>query len=137
MADQPAPGERPIPAEAELEASSALFLTELDRLREMEKRKRGYPAIEARLRLAREIEETTAGLTTLGRYQTRLIRLQNESVGAAETAVRSPHVIIDDWRQAERRLHEARVALERAVDEADRLREEHRRAFDSERGNEV
>lgn len=133
MTDESTPSVHAVPGEAELLASSSLFLTELDRIREMEVRKREVPATEARLSLAREIEEGAAGLMTLGRYQTRLVRMQNEWVGTSETSLRAPQVIIEDWREAERKLHDARVAMEQAADEADRLREEHRRAFDGER----
>lgn len=133
MTDHPTLSDGGASAEAELLASSSLFLTELDRLREMEVRKRGVPATQARLSLAREIEDGLAGLMTLGRYQTRLIQLENEALGEAPPSTRAASLILDDWRAAERKLHDARRALERAADEADTLRDEHRRAFDAER----
>ena len=117
--------------EDQLDQSSQVFLTEIDRLRELEHRKRALPATdEARPRIAREVEDIVIGLLSLSRYQTRLIDLESEAAGHARVP-RPPSAILDDWRAAERRLHLARTSLDRASDETDRLRDEHRESLRS------
>jgi hypothetical protein len=116
-------------AERDLQASSALFMTGLERATELERRKVHLaPGDEARDGLAREIEAITLDLVSRGRYQTRLIQLEEQALDG-QPEVRHPSDVLEDWRAAERRLSEARIELERASDEADRLREEHRHAF--------
>jgi hypothetical protein len=121
-------------ARDELLHSSAVFITELEQLLEMERRKRALDSSDPdRIPLAREIEELTVGLVSRSRYQTRLLQLEAqewrfEERGFEEEPARAPLAVIQDWRAAERRLYEARLALERASDETDRLREEHHRS---------
>jgi hypothetical protein len=116
-------------AERDLQASSALFMTGLERATELERRKQHLaPGDPARDDLAREIEAITLDLVSRGRYQTRLIELEDQALDARPDE-RRPGEVLEDWRAAERRLNEARIELERASDDADRLRDEHRRAF--------
>jgi hypothetical protein len=124
-------------AEAELMRSSAVFLTELERIAEMERRKRALaPGDAERPGLAHEIEDATGELLALSRYQTRLIELEHDALRGSTPPVqpRPVHVILEDWRAAERDLYDARTAMERAGDLADRLRREHQGAVDSRRG---
>jgi hypothetical protein len=121
--------------ERELQRSSAEFLTELGRIDGMERRKREMPGRDdQRLPLAHEIEDATISLVGLSRYQTRLIELENQSLGESAQSERKPSAILDDWRAAERVLRDARAAMERATDVADHLREEHRRTLRSRIG---
>jgi len=119
--------------EQELQESSRQFLIELEHLTTLEQRKKDMaPADPARLPLAREIEDASVQLMSRSRYQTRLLQLEKQSRGEREARPRRPHEILEDWRGAERRLHDARSAMEQAIDEADRLRDEHRRSFGRE-----
>lgn len=121
-------------AENDLQASSDMFLAAVGRLEELERAKRDMPTHgEGRELLAREIEEIVLDLVARGRYQTRLIELQEQAADGQE-ASRRPSIVLEEWRTAERRLHEARMELEHASDAADRLREEHRRSFRPENG---
>ena len=129
----PAGAEEARSAEINLQESSVLLVSALERAMELERLKQrleiGDPA---RDELAREIEDITHELVSRGRYQTRLVRLQERFVNGMPDH-RHPSVVLEEWRDAERRLHEARAEVERASDAADRLREEHRRAFERER----
>ena len=116
-------------AESPLERPQQVFLAEIERLAALERRKQQMgPDDEQRMVLARQVEDVAMDLMTLSRYQTRLVTLEAQSIGAAHGNGRSSHAILDDWRAAERRLHDARMVMERASDDADRLREEHRRS---------
>jgi hypothetical protein len=116
--------------EQELQRFSDMFLTELDRVEGMERQKREMTGRDAaRVPLAHEIEDATIGLVGMSRYQTRLIEMESQALGAPEVDKRTPTVILDEWRAAERTLHDARTAMERATDLADGLRDEHRRSM--------
>jgi hypothetical protein len=117
-------------SEHDLRTSSALFLSELERLRELELQKQTMaPGAELRVSTARQVEDLTLHLVTLSRYQTRLIELQERELAVPDPEVRPARVILEEWRAAERRLNDARSELERASDAADRLREEHKRTL--------
>lgn len=134
MADQengpdPAGAEEARTAEIILQESSVVLVSALERAMELERLKQDLPIGDpARENLAREIEDIIHELVSRGRYQTRLVRLQDRAI-QGEPAVRAPSTVLEEWRAAEQRLHEARAEIERASDEADRLREEHRRSF--------
>jgi hypothetical protein len=114
--------------ERELMASSDAFMAQLGRLEELEQRKRVMlPLDEERLPVAREIEDLTVSLVGLSRYQTRLVAIEL-SPGPAGDDPRKPAVVLAEWRTAEREARDARSAMEKAVDTADRLRDEHGRA---------
>lgn len=116
--------------EDQLTQSSQVLLTEVERLIELERRKIELPyGASERVMLASEIEDITIGLLSLGRYQTRLVRLEEQAAGNASGPPRDPNAILAEWRKAEARLHEARSAVERANDEVDRLRDEHRESM--------
>jgi hypothetical protein len=118
------------PDEQELQRSSQEFLDELKRIDDMERRKALMSPRDAeRVSLAQDIEDATIGLVGLSRYQTRLIELEKQSLGSDAQPGRKPAEILEEWRQAERQLRDARTALERATDAADALREEHRRSM--------
>jgi hypothetical protein len=118
------------PDEQELQRSSQEFLDELKRIDGMERRKALMSPRDAeRVSLAQDIEDATIGLVGLSRYQTRLIELEKQSLGSYGQPGRKPAEILEEWRQAERELRDARTALERATDAADALREEHRRSM--------
>jgi hypothetical protein len=120
-------------SEEELQASSRQFLIELEHLTTLERRKREMdPSDPRRLPLAHEIEDASVQLMSRSRYQTRLVLVEKQSRGEPEAQPRRPHEILEDWRGAERRLHEVRSEMERAIDDADRLRDEHRRSVRSE-----
>jgi len=113
-------------AQAQLHRSGEVFLAEVQRLASLERRKQAMePGDDARASAALEIEDVSVGLATLSRYQTRLIQLQDQMLGGVTGDPRKPHEIIEEWREAERQLHEARTAMEQASDRADRLRQEH------------
>jgi hypothetical protein len=123
-------GDKPDPngTEQRLQDSSRAFLIELDRLKELEDQKSAMSRDDPdRFALAQEIEDGAQGLTSLSRYQTRLIGLQQASLDVQDAPKRPQATILGEWRDAERRLHEANAASARASDEADRLREEYRR----------
>jgi hypothetical protein len=118
--------------EQELQRSSQEFLGELERIDGMERRKREMPPRDdERAPLAHEIEDATIGLVGLSRYQTRLVEMEQQSLGEVGQSIRKPARILDEWRAAERDLRDARAALERATDLADGLRAEHRRSLGS------
>jgi len=113
----------------ELARSSKEFLTEIERIQGIELRKKVMPAWEEeRIYLAREIEDATVGLVGLSRYQTRLVEMAHQHSVAAGGSARPPSDILVEWRAAERDLRDARLAMERAMDRADGLRNEHRRS---------
>jgi hypothetical protein len=119
-------------SELELQRSSHEFLGELGRLDQMERRKQEMsPRDDQRGPLAREIEDATIGLVGLSRYQTRLIEMEKQALGEDGRPARRAAEILDEWRAAERSLHDARAAMEHATDRADQLREEHRRSLHS------
>jgi hypothetical protein len=121
-------------AETSLDRSGQVFLAEIERLAELERRKQEMaPDDEARLDVAHQVEGLVMDLTMLSRYQTRLVALESQSLGVDAGDERSTPAILEAWRAAERRLHETRMAMERASDDADRLRAEHRRSMLRER----
>jgi hypothetical protein len=134
MSNEPTGSEARSAAESELQASSELFLNEVERLATLEREKQQMAPGAEREAKAREIEDVALDLVSRSRYQTRLVEMQAQSMDEAEAAPRPAGVIIEEWRAAERRLNDARSALERATDEADRLRDEHRRSARQRRG---
>lgn len=122
--------ERAAASENELLASSDKFLSQLAEIDGLERKKRvKLPEDDERLTLAREIEDLTLGLVGLSRYQTRLVEMARQSLDMAVAEPRLPRVVMSEWRDAERTLRDARDAMERASDTADRLRDEHGRAM--------
>ena len=122
-------------AESKLQRSSAAFLADLDRLKGLELAKRAMASDDpARPVLARSIEDLVGILLGRSGYQRRLA---DEGIQQFHSgAHRHPSAVLDDWRDAERRLIEGRSLLQRATDDAERYREEYRAAFamESDRG---
>lgn len=130
MADPIVPDVGVSATERELQGSSESFLIDLAQLEGLELQKRQMAADDPlRAPLARQIEHRTLALVVQSRYQSRLIDIewQSEHPGS-ETTSRQPVVVAAEWREAERRLRDARTALDRATDVAERLRDEHWRA---------
>jgi hypothetical protein len=117
----------------ELQRSSRAFLADLAELEEMEVRKAAMaPGDPERPNLARAIEDKATILLGRSAYQRRLA-IEGFHQSEQEIPPRRAHAVLADWRDAERRLMEARSALERAIDDADRFRVEYRAAFDATR----
>jgi hypothetical protein len=116
----------------ELQRSSTAFLADLDELEEMERRKAAMsPDDPARPDLARAIEDRATILLGRSAYQRRLA-----VEGFRQSDIARPRpvsAVLADWRDAERRLMEARSSLERAMDDSERYRSEYRTAFDAAR----
>lgn len=126
---------------AELRQTSDLFMQRLDRLHDLESRKRELPPDDAEfVRLAREIEDLSRALLHTGGQQVELAEVVHHQAKRNQVAVDQPIrdtpprrdavAILADWRGAERRLS---AAAEGSDDEAgaradvERLREEYRR----------
>jgi hypothetical protein len=132
--------------EPNLPAVSDAMLANLDRLRALELEKRNLPVGSPRLiELATEIEELAA--TVLGSTDTQ-VDLAKEAVREAKAGVIDPdttieemaaaprelHVVLDEWREAERRLGEVGSDTPEALGlraEIELLRNEYRRSHDA------
>jgi hypothetical protein len=127
---------------ADLRQASDLFMQRLDRLQELETRKRELPPDEPEfVRLAREIEDLSRALLWAGSQQVELAEEVHHEAKENDVAVdqsirdtpprRDAVSILAEWRAAERRLaaaapgsgdeHEARADSERLRDEYRRL----------------
>ena len=126
---------------AELRRVSDEFMGRLDRLYELESRKRelppGHPEF---IRLAREIEDLSRALLFSGGQEVELAEEVQADVKSGETIVNEPIrdtpsrrdavIVLAEWRAAERRLAAAPAGSDderAAAAESDRLREEYRR----------
>lgn len=126
---------------AELRHASDTFMQRLDRLHELESRKRELPPDQPEfIRLAREIEDMARALLFTGGQQVELAEEVHREAKANDIAVdqsirdtpprRDAVAILADWRAAERRLAAAAAGSgEEATAQADvgRLRDEYRR----------
>jgi len=126
---------------AGLRRASDEFMQRLDRLYELESRKRELPPDEPEfVRLAREIEDLARALLFAGGQQVELAEEVHSDIKQGETIVDQPIretpprraavTILAEWREAERRLVAAAPGTndEREAKAAvDRLREEYRR----------
>jgi hypothetical protein len=114
-------------AEDELQRSSDEFLMALEALRAMEQEKRAMESDDPRRQgLAIDIEELSLGLLGRSQYQTQLV---GEAAPDGTVAPRPAHSVLDDWRDAERRLREAHVAVRRVSLESTRFQDEYRRSI--------
>jgi hypothetical protein len=125
---------------AELRQTSDLFMERLDRLHELESRKRELaPGEPEFVRLAREIEDMARALLYTGGEQVELAEAVHHEAKQNDVAVdqsirdtppkRDAVTILADWRAAERRLAAAEIGSEderSAQHDVDRLREEYR-----------
>ena len=126
---------------ADLRRASDLFIQRLDRLQELETRKRELPPDEPEfVRLAREIEDVARALLYAGGQQVELAeavhRDSKENDVANDQPIRDTPprrdavIILAEWRAAERLLAAADIGSEDeqgARSDVDRLREEYRR----------
>lgn len=117
----------------ELLSSSEVLLAELRRIESLERQKQvaTLGSDEQRL-LALQVEAGVLDLLFRSRYQTRLLELEEPE--ATQDAPRRPAQVLDEWRTAQRRLDDLRRDLERAADQTERLRLEHRRSAAYYRG---
>lgn len=124
---------------ADLRRASDLFVQRLDRLQELETRKRELPPDEPEfVRLAREIEDMARALLYAGGEQVELAETVHRESKQNDVANDQPIrdtpprrdavIILAEWRAAERRLAAADIgsADETAArSDVDRLREEY------------
>ncbi len=130
----------PLEHAAELRRASDEFMQRLDRLYELEARKRELrPDAPEFVRLAREIEDLSRALLFAGGQEVELAEEVHADVKSGETEVDQPIrdtpprrdavIVLAEWRAAERRLSAASAASEEereARAEVERLREEYR-----------
>jgi hypothetical protein len=126
---------------AGLRRASDEFMQRLDRLYELEARKRELPPDQPEfIRLAREVEDLSRALLFAGGQQVELAEEVHADVKQGETIVDQPIrdtpprrdavIILSEWRAAERRLAAADPGTPEesaARAEVDHLREEYRR----------
>ena len=126
---------------ADLRRASDLFVQRLDRLQELETRKRELPPDQPEfIRLAREVEDMARSLLLAGGQQVELAEEVHREAKANDLAIdqsirdtpprRDAVAILAEWRAAERRLAAAELGSD-DEDEArldvERLRDEYRR----------
>ena len=135
------PNDSPEEHAAGLRRASDEFMQRLDRLYELESRKRDLPPDQTEfIRLAREIEDLARGLLYQGGVQVELAEEVHKDIRQGETIIDQPIrdtpprrdavAVLAEWRAAERRLGAAQPGTkeERATrDEIERLRDEYRR----------
>lgn len=121
--------------EEELRVTSDAFLARVERLHALEEQKREVPAAEA-AELAKEVETLTREVLEWATRQTELAEdaAARDSDGRpiAVTPPRALHVVLDDWRAAERTLATeppGTAAYESARADVERLRDEYARAY--------
>ena len=126
---------------AELRRASDDFMQRLDRLYELESRKRELPPDQPEfIRLAREVEDLARGLLFAGGVQVEKAEEVHADIKQGETVIDQPIretparrdavVVLAEWRAAERNLAAAAPNSneERAARvDVDRLRDEYRR----------
>jgi hypothetical protein len=126
---------------ADLRRASDAFMHRLDRLHELESRKRELPPDQPEfIRVAREIEDLARALLFSGGQQVELAEEVHREAKANDIAIdqsirdtpprRDAVAVLADWRAAERRLAGATPGSEEesaAQADVDRLRDEYRR----------
>jgi hypothetical protein len=126
---------------AELRRASDQFMQRLDRLHELETRKRELPPDQPEfVRLAREIEDLSRALLWSGGQQVELAEEVHREAKTGNSSVDQPIrdtppkrdavTILADWRAAERRLAAASAGSKEERDaraDSERLRDEYRR----------
>ena len=126
---------------ADLRQASDLFMQRLDRLHELETRKRELPPDDSEfVRLAREIEDLSRALLYSGGQQVELAEAVHQQAQTNDVAVdqsirdtpprRDAVSILAEWRAAERRLAAAEPDSDDERDAralSERLRDEYRR----------
>jgi hypothetical protein len=126
---------------ANLRRASDTFMQRLDRLYELESRKRELPPDQAEfVRLAREVEDLARALLYSGGQQVELAEEVHADIKSGETTIDQPIretpprrdavIVLGEWRAAERRLAAAGPGTDdeqSARAEVERLRAEYRR----------
>lgn len=124
----------------ELRITSDSFLALVERLQALEEQKRELPAEDA-ADIAREVEELTKEVLAWAERQTDLAE---KAAASPSTSTGTPiavvpprplHVVLEDWRSAERRLASERpgtAGFESIRAEIDRLRDEYARAYSAQ-----
>jgi hypothetical protein len=125
-----------MPESEELERTSDVLLMQLSELEELERTKRDLPdGSKAQLRLSRQVESLARKVLRTAGDQTELVETISdvaEATTGESPMPREPHLILAEWRSAERTLeHETpgTPGWEAARSEVERLRAEYRRAF--------
>jgi hypothetical protein len=123
-------------AEALRHTSNAL-LDQLSDLEDLERTKRALePGSAAQLRVSRRVEALARKVLNTAGQQTDIVESLGETGDEADQTTREPHVILAEWREAERAMEAETPGTsdwEAAHAAVDRLRGEYRRAF-TERG---
>jgi hypothetical protein len=126
-----------VPDTEALRHTSDALLKQLSDLEDLERTKRQLePGSTAQLRLARRVETLARKVLNTAGQQTDLVEGIAESPDGTTMATREPHVILAEWREAERAMDAdtpGSASWEAARNAAYRLRSEYRRAF-TERG---
>ncbi len=137
------------PPAAELRGASDLLLQRIDRLSELERRKRELPPGEPEfMRLAREIEDVARGVLGASGLEVELADqvaaaakrgdpTAQEPIRDVPPGSRDAVIVLEEWRAAERRLAVAAPGSEEersARVDVDRLRDEYRQRIDAGMG---
>jgi hypothetical protein len=113
------------------------LLAQLSELEELERTKRALqPGSRAQIRLSRRVESLARKVLNIAGQQTDLVETIAEMSDETGHLTREPHVILAEWRVAERAMEAeppGSSTWETARADVDRLRAEYRRAF-TERG---
>jgi hypothetical protein len=125
-----------MPESEELERASDVLLAQLSELEDLEKTKRDMPdGSKAQLRLSRQVESLARKVLRTAGDQTEIVEsltgASAEPTGEPQKS-REPHVILAEWRAAERVLEGAApgtTGWEAARADVERFRAEYRRAF--------
>lgn len=122
-------------AQQDLRLASDNFLTRVERLHALEVQKRELPAEET-AEIAQEVEALSREVLEWAVRQSELAEEVAASTGVAQpiwtTPPRALHVVLDEWRAAERALanqQPSTAAWESARADVDRLRDEYARAY--------
>jgi hypothetical protein len=132
-----------MPSEEELRVASDAFLSRVERLHALEERKRELSP-EQTLEAAVEVEKLTQEILEWAKRQTELAELvaKAKPTNLRPIAIIPPrelHVVLADWREAERVLEEqapGTASWESARADVERLREEYARAYQQRRAPE-
>lgn len=121
-----------------LRHTSDALLEQLSQLEELERTKRELePGSPAQVRLARRVESLARKVLSTAGQQTDVVEALAETTeGTSPVATREPHIVLAEWREAERSMERERPGTqgwEKARTDVERLRQEYRRAF-TERG---
>jgi hypothetical protein len=119
--------------------TSDVMLAQLSELEELERTKRELqPGSRAQLRLTRRVETLARKVLHTAGQQSDLVatiaEMTADGTEGAPTASREPHLVLSEWREAERTMEREVPGTrpwESARTDVERLRAEYRRAFDA------